>query len=258
MRRLIAAMSVLIISTLISFGQIRGVPIDAQAVRDLYLSLKKSVNTSWIRENPVLSETKPSFFNSDNQAHYFVGLLQMSGHSFPFTRDHTFSVLQFLLALDSSINIKQGSDADKVLKGTKVSWNQKIYGLLWFDDAIHKAEVHNWHLFEMTECPGTIIFPLLMFKKVKDVPNALTNNIQGLTIFPYDERITKIISSEAHITTRDEQKIKGVGYDVNNDNIFDIFTYDEDIDDTTSYSRLYINVSGHWECRWIRLDEDCV
>jgi hypothetical protein len=258
MRRLIGIMCGLIISTLISFGQIRGVPIEAQAVRDLYSSLKKSVSTSWIRENPVLSETKPSFFNSDNQEHYFVGLLQISGHSFPFTRDHTFSALQFLLALDSGINIKQGSDADKVLKGTRLSWNQKAYGLLWFDDAIHKAEVGNWHLFEMTECPGTIVFPLLMFKKVKDVPNALTNNIQGLTIFPYDGRITKIISSETHIATSDGQKIKGVGYDVNNDNIFDIFTYDEDIDDTTSYNRLYINVCGHWECRWIRLDEVCV
>ena len=225
--------------------------------QELIDSLTKQVDQKWIRENPSLVPTKSSFFNSDNEQKYFVGLLQISGRSIPFTWDNNLSLLQFLLTWDNEINIKQGTNADSNFKGTKITWNKDISGLIWFNDKTYKATVDNWHLFGFTECPGTIIFPNLSFQKVIEVPNAITNNIQGLTIFPYDEKL-KINQTETTIKITNGKTIKGNAYDIDNDGIFDIFYYEEEIDETTNYTRLFLNISGQWECKWINLDEACL
>lgn len=225
--------------------------------QELIDSLTLKVDQKWIRENPSLKSTKPSFFNKDNESKYYVGLIQMSGQSVPFTWDDNLSLLKFMLTFESEINVKKGISADPNFKGTKIAWNKNINGLIWFNDKAYKTTVDNWHLFGYTECPGTIIFPNLSFQKVEDIPNAITNNIQGLTILPYNENI-KIKSSETSITTESEKKIMGIGYDLDNDAIFDVFSYYEEIDETTGYTRLYINVSGQWKCKWVNLDETCI
>jgi hypothetical protein len=225
--------------------------------KELIDSLTKQVDQKWIRGNPSLNPTKPSFFNKDNESTYFVGLLQISGQSIPFTWDDNLSLLKFLLTLENEISVKQGIVADQNFKGTKIAWDSNINGLIWFNEKSYKATIDNWHLFGFTECPGTIIFPNLSFKKVTEIPNAITNNIQGLTILPYNENF-KIKSSEREMKTENGKTIKGIGYDIDNDGIFDIFSYNEDIDETTSYTRLYINVSGQWKCKWINLDEACI
>ncbi len=205
----------------------------------------------------MFNKTKPSFFNKDNENKYFVGLLQISGKSIPFTWDHNLSLLQFLLTLNNEINIKQGIVADENFKGTKIAWDRSINGLIWFNDEAHEATVDNWHLLGSTECLETIIFPNLSFKKVADIPNAITNNIQGLTILPYNENF-KIKSTETALITENGETIKGIGYDIDSDAILDIFSYNEEISETTNYARLYINVSGQWKCKWINLDEACI
>jgi hypothetical protein len=220
-------------------------------------SLKKTVDQKWIRQNPSLNKTKSSFFNKDNESKYFVGLLQISGQSVPFTWDDNLSLLQFLLTLDYEINIKRGIVADENFKGTKIAWDRSINGLIWFNDKAYKTTVDNWHLFGFTDCPGTIIFPNLSFNKVTEIPDAITNNIKGLTILPYNKNI-KIKRYNTTIKTKSSKTIKGIGYDLNNDSIIDIFTYNEVIDESTGYTRLYINVSGQWICKWINLDEVCI
>lgn len=220
-------------------------------------SLKKTIDQKWIRQNPALNTTKSSFFNNNNESKYFVGLLQMSGQSIPFTWDDNLSLLQFLLTLENETNIKHGIAADENFNGTKIAWRKNINALIWFNDKAYKATVDNWHLFGFTECPGTIIFPNLIFKKVIEIPNAITNNILGLTILPYNENI-KIKSTETTMTIESGKTIKGIGYDLNIDAIFDIFSYNEEIDETTGYTRLYINVNGQWICKWINLDEACL
>ena len=220
-------------------------------------SLTKQVDQKWIRENPLLEPSKPSFFNNDNEKNYFVGLLQISGQGLPFTWDNNLSLLQFLLTWDNEINIKQGTNADPSFKGTKITWNKKNSGLVWFNDNTYKATIDNWHLFELTDCPGTIIFPNLSFQKVTEIPNAITNNIQGLTIFPYNEKL-KISRTETTIKTNTGKTVNGYAYDIDSDGVFDIFNYEEEIDETTNYTRLYLNVSGQWKCKWINLDETCI
>lgn len=226
--------------------------------KELYNSLKKSVDNKWVRNNPVLIHTKTSFFNEENESKYFVGLLQISGQSVPFTWDDNLSLLKYLLALDNEINIKQGIEADKNYKGTKITWNKEINGLIWFNNKIYNASVDNWHIFELTDCPGTIIFPNLSFNKVTEVSDALTNNIQGLIIFPYNENLKNIKSSETTVKVENGNTIKGIGYDVNNDGIFDIFSFFENLDETTNYIRLYININGQWVCKWVNLYEECI
>jgi hypothetical protein len=58
--------------------------------------------------------------------------------------------------------------------------------------------------------------------------------------------------------TDDGKTLKGVAFDINSDGIFDAFSYNEEIDETKSYTRLYINVSGQWKCKWINLEEACI
>ena len=173
------------------------------------------------------------------------------------SRDDNLSLLQFLLTVDSEINIKDGIAAYQNFRGIKIAWDSNINGLIWFNDKIYKATVDNWCLFSFTECPGTIIFPNLSFQKVTEIPNPITNNIQGLTIFPYNEKF-KITRKETTIKSTAGKTIKGFAYDIDSDGIFDIFNYDEKIDETTYYTRLYLNVSGQWKCKWINLDEACL
>lgn len=159
--------------------------------------------------------------------------------------------------LENEIKVKQGIAADQNLKGIKIAWANNIIGLIWFNYKEYKASVDNWHLFGFTECPGSIIFPLLSFKKIADMPYANTNNIEGLAIVPYHKNF-KIKSFETIMITESGKVIDGIGYDIDNDGVFDIFSYKEDIDETTGYIRLYINISGKWKCKWINLDEVCV
>jgi hypothetical protein len=253
----ISIFSIFLLTVLYACGQKQQTNTASINQQELVDSLKKKVDQKWIIENPSLKPTKSSFFNKNNESKYFVGLLKISGQSVPFTWDDNLSLLNFLLNLENEIKVKHGIDADQNFKGTKIAWDNNISGLIWFNDKAYKATVDNWYLFGFTECPGTIIFPNLSFKKIADIPNAITNNIQGLTILPYDENI-KIKSDETIMTTESGKIIKGIGYDIDNDGIFDIFSYNEDIDETTGYTRLYINVSGQWKCKWINLDEVCV
>lgn len=203
--------------------------------------------------------TKSSFFSKENEKKYYVGLLQISGHNVPFTWDNNLSLLQFLLTLDNEVNVKHGIAADKNFKGTKISWNKVINGLIWFNDKTYNAIIDYWHLVSFTECPRTIIFPNLSFTKVVvEIPDAITNDIQGLTIIPYNKNVKGIKSTKTVIKTESGKPIKGIGYDLNNDGVFDIFSYYEEIDEATGYTRLYINIDGNWKCKWVNLDEACV
>ena len=256
MKQIVTTLIIFIITVSFAFGQKQQTnTINNQ--QNLINSLTKQVDQKWIRENPSLQPTKSSFFNSDNESKYFVGLLQISGHSIPFTWDNNLILLQFLLTLDDEIEIEQGAKADQNFKGTKISWSKNMSGLVWFNDKHYKATVDNWHLFGMTECPGTIIFPNLSFQRLTEIPNAITNNIQGLTIFPYNEKLI-ITRKETTIKTTTGKTIKGFAYDLDSDGVFDIFNYEEEIDETTNYTRLYLNVSGQWKCKWIHLEEVCL
>lgn len=257
MKQTLSILTIFVLTVSFACGQKQQPSSITNNKKELVDSLIKQVDQKWIRENPALEPTKHSFFNNDNEKNYFVGLLQISGQGLPFTWDNNLTLLQFLLNVDNEINIKQGTNADLNFKGTKITWNKNISGLAWFNDKTYKAIIDNWHLFGLTECPGTIIFPLLSFQKVTEIPNAITNNIQGLTIFPYDEKL-KISRKETTIMTTTGKTIKGNVYDIDNDGIFDIFYYEEEIDETTNYTRLYLNVSGQWKCKWINLDEECI
>lgn len=257
LKQIVSILTFFLLTVFFACGQKQQTAKVSNNQQKLFDSLNKKVDQKWIRENPLLNQTKTSFFNKENESKYLVGLLQISGQNVPFTWDDNLSLLQFLLALDDEINIKQGIVADENFKGTKIIWKKNINGLIWFNDQAYKATVDNWHLSDFTECPETIIFPNLSFKKVLEIPNATTNNIQGLTILPYNENI-KIKSTETVMTTERGKTISGVGYDLNNDGILDIFSYNEEIDETTNYTRLYINVNGQWKCKWINLDEACI
>ncbi|OAQ42323.1 hypothetical protein A5893_04220 [Pedobacter psychrophilus] len=254
MKRKISILIILQLSTLIALAQKPNTTKSVTDSQDIITNLKKTVDQKWIRPNPKLKPTKLSFFNTENAQKYFVGLLQISGFGIPFTWDDDFTLVGFLSNLDKKINVKKGTEADPIYKGTKIKWRNDINGLVWFNGKTYKSTVDNWHLFGINDCPGTIMFPNLSFKKVIEIPNAVTNSIQGLSILPYDENI-KIKSHKTTMTTENGKIIQGIGYDLNNDSIFDVFSYEEI---TTGYKRLYLNIGGQWKCKWIHLDEECI
>lgn len=229
----------------------------SKAHDELLRSLKKEVDQTWIKPNPSLERTKPSFFNQANVQDYYIGLLQISGESIPFTWDNDISLLAYLLRKDSKVNLQQGAAADQYLKGTKLTWQRPVDGLVWFNNNSYKASVANWHLVGVSDCPGTITFPTLFFKKVVEVPDARTNSLTGLAILPYNA-LFKIESAELDLVTTAGHILQGTGYDLDADGIYDVFSYSEELDEITSYNRLYINVAGEWKCTWINYSEDCI
>jgi hypothetical protein len=166
--------------------------------------------------------------------------------------------LNFLLATDSSVVNQQRKKADSTNDGIKLSWKRKIVGLIWLENKIYSSSISNWCFSDETECPNTYIFPTLTFEKIFNVPNALTNNLEGLSIIPYSEVFDTITTQETNIKTSSGKIVTGRGFDLNNDKINDIFLYSEKINDTTWYTRLYINVNGQWKCKWIELNEECI
>jgi hypothetical protein len=257
MKQKVSILNIFLLTILFSYGQKPQTNKSVSGHQEFIDSLKKNVDQKWIRKNPALNTTKSSFFNENNENNYFVGLLQISGQSVPFTWDDNLTLLQFLMTFDNKINVKEGIAADENFKGTKILWKKNIIGLIWFNDIAYKSTVENWYLFGINDCPGTINFPNLSFQKVTEIPNAVANNIQGLTILPYNEKF-KIKSTETVMTAKSGKKIKGIGYDLDNDSILDIFSYKEFIDETTGYTRLYINVNGQWKCKWVNLNEECL
>lgn len=220
-------------------------------------SQKKKVDQTWIRENPTLKPTKSSFFNRNNEKMYFVGIAQLSGENRPFSWDDDLSFLQFLLNVNPQTTIRAGKAADDYFKGTKVRWDNTINALLVFDNQNYKTVVDYWHLGAVTECAGTIIFPNLFFNKVSNFSTSENTTIQGLVLLPYTASFN-VKSNEVKVITQQNQTISGVGYDINDDGVWDVFIYVEEIDESASYTRLYRNISGQWICTGVHLDQECI
>lgn len=225
---------------------------------DFYAYLKDSLGTDWLRENPELENTKASFFDKTRAENYFVAPIQISGFSIPFAWDDDLSILKFMLSRNDKIKTLEGTEADPNYKGIKIKWGQALTGLLWVNDRIYKAPISDWHLIKETDCPGTINFPTLSFKKQFDAPNAINNKLEGIAIIPFTSEINKVSSSKVSLKTRNGMVVDGKAFDINNDEVSDIFIYDEEIDETTYYSRLYLNIDGKWVCKYVKLDEVCI
>jgi hypothetical protein len=225
---------------------------------DMYAYLKDSLGTAWLRVNPELENTKASFFDKARAENYFVAPIQISGLSIPFAWDDNLSILKFLLSRNNKIKTLEGTEADPNYKGIKIKWEQAITGFLWVNDSIYKAPVRDWYLIKETDCPGTINFPTLSFEKQFDAPNAINNKLEGIAIIPFTSEINKVSSSGVSLKTRSGMMVDGKAFDINNDGVSDIFIYDEEIDETTYYTRLYLNIEGKWVCNYVKLDEVCI
>lgn len=249
---------IFLLTTIIAYGQGNQVGYSDDGNYNLYDSLKGTVNSKWLRKNPILTTTQASFFTKDASTKYYVGLFYISGNSIPFTWDDDLSLLNFLLAEDEKIQIEKEISADLLNPSVKIIWGQHVSGLIWYNENVSKANIGHWYFSEYNECPGTLSFPSLSFEKAANIPNAIINNIIGLFIIPYVDDISKVTRKETLLKTSKGRTIKGNGYDLNDDGIYDIFTYIEKIDESTWYTRLYLNIEGIWECKWVNLDEVCL
>ncbi|RDV13177.1 hypothetical protein DXT99_20740 [Pontibacter diazotrophicus] len=268
MRQLSTLVAIFLIAGLVACEQTKvtstegesqvGLTATANAQTDIYSYLKDSLATDWVRENPELTETEVSYFNKERAEKYFVAPIQISGYSTPFAWDSNLSILRFLISKDDSIEVLRGTAADPNYEGIKITWKQGLSGLIWFDNTAYEAPVKHWWIIKKSECPGNITFPTLSFEKQFEVPNAISNNLEGLAIIPFNSEFKKIKVSNVSMKIKNGILLNGKAYDINSDGIIDVFLYDEEIDETTTYSRLYLNVDGKWESKHVKLDEVCV
>jgi hypothetical protein len=238
-------------------SRIEPIAIDSTQI-DIYTYLKDSLSTDWVRENPVLMDTEASFFNHTTAENYFVAPILISGLSIPFAWDDELSILNFLLSKNNKIEILKGAEADPNYKGIKIRWEEAPSALLWVNGKAHRAPITEWHLIQETDCPGTINFPTLSFEKQFEAPNAINNKIEGLAVIPFSNEINRITSSNISLKAINGSMLDGKAFDINDDGISDIFLYDEEVDEISYYTRLYLNIDGKWVCKYVKLDEVCI
>ncbi|WP_298311334.1 hypothetical protein [uncultured Aquimarina sp.] len=222
--------------------------------------LKNSVDQSWIKENPSIRQTKRSFFNKTNHSEFLILDLNFSGQSIPFVWDCDFSILNFLTNKEYLIENENHQFNNKNYTTSTIKWTEEISSLLWFREKIHKSKVADWNLENYFDCAGNISFPNLNFEKIFELENARTNLERGLAIIPFTSEIKNIVRNEIELTSETGKLIKGIGYDINDDNITDIFIHYQELDDEgfTGYKRLYVNIDGNWTCKWIEYYEECI
>jgi hypothetical protein len=220
--------------------------------------LLTSIDQQWIKPNPEFKRTTPSFFTKGNVRRYFVSSLQVGGEHQAFSWDDNLYGLDFLTTFYRDTIVQEGKNADTIYEGTKILWKNPIEGFLFFNSKTYKSPIKEWHLANTTDCPGTIIFPSLTFQQPIAIAHDSLYEAQGLSILPYNEVFLTTKESPLKLRTSKNINISGTGYDINGDAIVDIFVYIEELNESTSYRRLYLNIDGEWVCRWVEYIENCV
>jgi hypothetical protein len=228
-----------------------------QGQTNIYDILKDSIDNSWIKPSEELTSTKPSYFNSINSQNIFISPLEVSGYGVPFSWDSDLSILKFLSAKDSTIVIKTGKEANSEYLGTKITWNNNKTALLFLDNEINKSFMTDWYLFGRSECPKMHLFPLVNFEELYKSPFPMKNDSKGIVLFPAPPNIKTISESRIKLYSKGGNSLLGTAYDLNNDQIQDVFIYqDSEFDRNGAKQKtLYINLNGTWVRKWNHLYE---
>ena len=215
--------------------------------------IKQKVNQNWKRENPKFQKSDKSFFNNQNSRFLFVIPVQVSGRSKIFSWDYSLSLIDYLCKRDcENITIKDTNEK------TEIVWNKPIKSMVCINDKKINTAVESWVLLKYNECPGTISFPIVYYNYELNIKNPITNNIEGIAFIGEKLKINSLNKVETSLFTTENKEIKGIGYDLNNDDLIDIFYFKEEIDDSRYYGRLYLNIDGEWKCEWIEYFETCI
>jgi hypothetical protein len=232
--------------------------IKLNARQDIIREVQSLVDLRWKKPNPQFKPTQHSFFSDTNTRNIYVAPIEWSGNGFPFSWDSDLRGLNFLVKENSDFSVLKDQQADKEYGGTKIVWKGEVSVLIWVSNKIYSSRVNDWNLIETNDCPGNKNFPFITFAKVFDLPNARTNTLSGLAIIPYPSSLKSITRSKLSIETSSSTKIEGDSFDLNGDGIADVFFYSESLDETTAMNRLYLNINGSWQCRWVQLYEECI
>jgi hypothetical protein len=230
---------------------------NSQAQSNIYNRLKDSVNITWITPLEQLENTKPSYFNKTNSQLVFISPLEISGYGTPFSNDCDLSVLKFLSPQDSTIVVNTGKEADSFYLGTKIKWKEKIPALLYINSKIKNSSITDWYLFGKSECPKFSLFPTLNFEELYQLDSPEKNDSEGIALFPSPNDISIIKEATVELKSKTGNRFWGKAYDLNNDEIQDVFIYrDTDYDSNGKrQQKLYINVEGKWVIKWNNLEE---
>lgn len=239
---------------------ILGLPVQAQ--QNLVEVFSDSISSDWISEPTKFSKTESSFFSAKNSDEYFIGQLEIGGHSKPFAWDSDLALLNFISSKLDSHTVYSGVEADPNYLGNQVEWDKELSALLWFDGATYESKIDHWYLIGRSDCVGIRKFPNVRFEQVFEIENPRFNRDTGLYVIPYDENLSNITKSKLTLTTLDGLEKSGTGFDINSDGLFDIFIHEEIVNPTyelpDTYLRVYLNIDGEWLQKWQHLKEECL
>lgn len=226
-------------------------------------SLKANRNQKWIKESPKFKNTLKSFFTENNTKNLLVLSVYFSGYGVPFTSDYTFSVLDYLSKKYPSNKTDLYRVKNEFSSITEIRWKNPEKVKIWINGQSFQTRINNYSLYgtsNFNECPGTIDFSSFYYYKIPElkIENPLTNNLTGLAFIGTEINLDNLTKTEYELETKNNRKIQGVGYDINNDNIPDIFYYYEMIDDISAYGRIYLNISGNWILLLNEFEQVCV
>lgn len=214
-------------------------------------SLKANRDQKWINKSPRFKNISKSFFTDKNTLNLLIVPVYISGFGIPFSTDCTFSVLDFLNKKHTFNQTDLYRVNNELSNITEVKWKELEKVKIWINGQSFQTRINNYYLYgtsDFNECPGTIDFSSFYYHKIPElrIENPLTNNLTGLAFIGTDFNLDSLIETKSELVTENDIKIEGVGYDINNDNILDVFHYYEMIDDISSYGRMYLNIGGNW------------
>ncbi len=221
--------------------------------------LEKYMYKKWLQENPQIAQTtEPSLFNAANQDSFLIIQVEIftSKDGGAWAIDCDLSILKFLSQYSHSVRVE-----DRIKYGAntsiEINWIEEIPAIIYTEDTMFQTKVEAWDLSGYGDCGGVLPFPTLNLEHNKEYPEK-DKFLDGIAILPNDNRIHHIKRSELELKTIDNQILKGLAYDIDEDGINDIFTHHQVLGiDEKEYRRLYINVDGRWVYKWAYLYEVC-
>jgi hypothetical protein len=234
-----------------------------------------SIQSKWKIENPVLTKTEKSLFNNINVKNIFIFPISISTKNEMYFWDCENRILDYMNSSgEYAFSLRKEFAADGKIAFSELIPSNKIDLIVLTNQNIIKSKMTKWRKDNNYECPGNYSFShweidsaqfgyKFSEEDIRNLSEKLYGNMIGIILFSSCEKGFKIgipVANDIEMDLLHGDKILGIGWDLNQDNILDIFTYIEKLSNVTSdrYFRLYLNLNGKWECKWVELIEDCI
>lgn len=237
-------------------------------IESLEVIIQREVNTpvKWKKACLQLESTKPSLFNYKEDTHLRLFPIEPSKNGL-IAFDCERKILDYL---HNKCKLKiceyKTNRSDQKDICFKLSHQLKVFAVAQNQIKLFSGIVSEWwYKPGQNECPGNELFPLVRIV-LNDcaILNCGTEDSLIIGFLGAGKKIlNRIKKTEIRVTknkslkTEGESNIFGTSFDLNGDDIDDIFIFKQQLSEYKSYIRIYANFNGEWVCNWDGLEEEC-